>query len=310
MPLDPQAEAYLGRTPPVQTMTPAEARALTDELAPGIFGPTDPVGSVVDRTLPGPVRVRIYEPASGPAGEGEACPPGLPVLVYLHGGGWVVGSLDSHDGVCRALCARTPCIVVSVDYRLAPEHPFPAAVEDSWAATAWVAEHARSIGGDPGRIAVGGDSAGGNLAAVVALRARDRGLALRHQLLVYPVTDCDLDSASYLANAEGYGLTRAGMSWFWDHYAASPELRGSPEASPLRAPDLSGTAPALVITCEYDPLCDEGEAYAARLAEAGVPVTLTRYDGMIHGFIRLAALVDRTQDALDECASHLRRALD
>jgi acetyl esterase len=246
--------------------------------------------------------VRIYEPLGAERD--------LPVLVYFHGGGWVVGSLESHDGVCRALAARTPCLVVAVDYRLAPEHRFPVAVDDAWAATAWVAEHARSIGGDPARIAVGGDSAGGNLAAVVALRARDRGLRLALQLLVYPVCDDDLDTDSYREWAEGYGLTRAAMGWFWDHYLG-PEghVQGpGPEACPLQAPDLSGVAPALVLLAEYDPLLDEGEAYAHRLDEAGVPVARRRYEGVIHGFFRMAALTDRASEAHDEAAAALRAA--
>ncbi len=300
MPLDPQCRAYLEVAVPVDELSVADARAMIEQNAPGLFGEPDPIGLVLDQTLPGPIRVRVYQP--------RAAAPELPVLVYFHGGGWVYGSIETHDGVCRALCARTPCVVVSVDYRLAPEHRFPAAVEDAWAATAWVAEHARSLGGDPARIAVGGDSAGGHLAAVVARRARDRGLALRHQLMIYPVTDCRFDTPSYAECAEGYGLTQAAMRWFWNHFLGPEGDPGDPEASPLRAPDLAGVAPATVLTAEYDPLRDEGEAYAARLREAGVPVTLTRYDGLIHGFIRMAALVDRTQQGLDECATALRDA--
>ena len=268
-----------------------------------MFGPAQHVGAVADRALPGPqgpVRVRVYDP------EGSVRP--LPVLVYFHGGGWVYGSLDTHDGVCRALAARTPCVVASVDYRLAPEHRFPAAVEDAWAATAWVAEHAASLGADPGRMAVGGDSAGGNLAAVLALRARDRGLSLALQLLVYPVTYCDLDRPSYLECASGYGLTRDAMRWFWEHYLGPSGEWSEPEASPLRATDLAGVAPARVLTAEYDPLRDEGEEYARRLAQAGVAVVSSRYDGLIHGFIRMPALIDRTEDGLDECAAALREA--
>jgi acetyl esterase len=300
MPLDPQCRAYLDAAVPVDELSVADARAMIAQNAPGLFGKPDPIGLVLDQTLPGPIPVRVYQP--------RAAAPELPVLVYFHGGGWVYGSIETHDGVCRALCARTPCVVVSVDYRLAPEHRFPAAVEDAWAATAWVAEHARSFGGDPARIAVGGDSAGGHLAAVVARRARDRGLALRHQLMIYPVTDCRFDTPSYAECAEGYGLTQAAMRWFWNHFLGPDGDPGDPEVSPLRAPDLAGVAPATVLTAEYDPLRDEGEAYAARLREAGVPVTLTRYEGLIHGFIRMAALVDRTQQGLDECATALRAA--
>jgi acetyl esterase len=308
VPLDPQARDYLDRlaasgAPPVNELPVEEARRTTEEAAAELFGPADPVGSVVDRAIPGPggaIRLRIYAPA------GTARP--LPALAYFHGGGWVIGSLDTHDGVCRSLAARTPCVVVAVDYRLAPEHRFPAAVDDTWAATAWVAEHAASIGADPARIAVGGDSAGGTLAAVTALRARDRGLELALQLLVYPVTDHSFETASYSECATGYGLTLEAMRWFWGHYLG-PDGDGShPEASPLRAAHLTGLAPALVITAELDPLRDEGEAYARRLERAGIPVALTRYEGMLHGFYRWAAITDRTQDALDESASVLRAA--
>jgi acetyl esterase len=229
------------------------------------------------------------------------------VLVYLHGGGWVVGSLETHDGVCRALASRTPCVVAAVDYRLAPEHRFPAAVEDAWAATAWVAEHAASIGGDPDRIAVGGDSAGGTLATACAIRARDHGLRLALQLLVYPVTDHRFDTASYEECAEGYGLTRDAMRWYWAQYLG-PDDGSSPEASPLRAADLAGLAPAHVVTAEYDPLRDEAEAYAARLEEAGVPVRLDRCEGLIHGFLRMPGTIRRADAVLDDAAAALREA--
>jgi acetyl esterase len=271
-------------------------RAGPELEVPEIWGLPDDVDEVVDLLIPGPagtLRVRVYRPLSTEL---------LPVVIWFHGGGWVVGTLDSHDPVCRALANRTPCVVVAVDYRLAPEAPFPAAVEDSWAATQWVEREALKLGGDASRLVVAGDSAGGNLAAALALRARDSGLDLALQVLVYPVTDSDLDSESYLRLATGLNLTRAKMEWYWEQYLGGAD--GShPEASPLRAPDLAGVAPALVQTAEHDPLLSEGEAYAARLAEAGVPVTLTRYEGVIHGFIRMPALVAEADFALAEIAS-------
>jgi acetyl esterase len=307
VPLDPPLAAFLDNlaaagAKPLQELSVEEARRVVEESAAGMFGPVDAVGLVAERAIPGPngpIRLRVYEP------EGDRP---FPVLVYFHGGGWVVGSLDTHDGVCRALARLTPCVVVSVDYRLAPGHRFPEPFEDAWAATAWTAEHAASIGGDPGRIAVGGDSAGGNLAAAVALRARDRGLPLAFQLLVYPVCDYDLDTGSYLEHATGYWLTRDAMRWYWEHYLGPDGDGADPCASPLRAGELAGVAPALVITAEFDPLLDEGEAYARRLEQAGIEVTLSRYAGMIHGFFRMRAVTDRTQDALEEAAAALGAA--
>lgn len=305
MSLDPDARTYLERVaalgaPLVSELTPPEARLSIEATSAELFGPVDTVGSIVDRAIPGPVRLRIYEPADGVRPH--------PVLVYFHGGGWVLGSLDSHDGLCRALAARTPCVVVSVDYRLAPENRFPAALDDAWTATAWVAEHATSIGADPTRIAVGGDSAGGNLAAVVALRARDRGLAIAHQLLIYPVTDVDFDRPSYLENSIGYGLTRDGMRWYWEQYLGPDGDGAQPEASPQRAASVAGVAPATVVTVEFDPLRDEGEAYAARLAAEGVPVTYVQIGGLIHGVIRMPAVIPRAREVLDACVEGLRDA--
>ena len=221
----------------------------------------------------------------------------------------MICDLDTHDGVCRALANGAGCIVVSVDYRLAPEHKFPAAADDAFAATEWVAKHAVEIGGDPSRVAVAGDSAGGNLAAVVAQTAKDRGgPKLAFQLMVYPVTDYDFDTGSYRDNAEGYMLTTAAMKWFWNHYLPDEKAGLDPQASPLRADDLSGVPPALVITAEFDPLRDEGEAYAARLASAGVPAKSTRYDGMIHGFFSMSALLPQGRQAIEEAATALREA--
>jgi acetyl esterase len=311
MPLDDDTRAYLDAIagfPPAHTLPVEVARAGMESTAADVFGPVAQVASTEDRAVPGPngpIRVRIYRPvASEDADVGTA----LPALVYFHGGGWVIGSLDTHDGVCRALCARTPCVVVSVDYRLSPEHRFPVAVEDAWAATVWVCERARELMVEPGAIAVGGDSAGGNLATVVALRARDRDLALSFQLLVYPVCDFDAGLPSYSENGAGFGLTSETMEWFGRHYLGPDGDHTSPEASPLRAESLSGVAPALVQTAEFDPLRDEGEAYAARLADAGVPVRLTRYDGTIHGFLRLPARIRLAEEALDEASAALRAA--
>ena len=234
----------------------------------------------------------------------------LPVLVYFHSGGWVFGSVEGHDPICRALANRACCLVVSVDYRLAPEHPFPAAPEDCYAATRWVAEHADEIKADSTRVAVGGDSSGGNLAAAVALMARDRGgPRLCQQVLIYGETDYyEPGTTTYTTYAEGYGLTRASMAWFWDQYLTRPVDRQHPYAAPLRAADLNGLAPALIITAEYDPIRDEAEHYALRLQQAGVPTRLSRYDGMIHGFFRMFAVLERSHEALAEIAATLRAA--
>jgi acetyl esterase len=222
----------------------------------------------------------------------------------------VIGSLETHDGSCRDLANRIGCVVVSVDYRLAPEARYPAAAEDCYAATKWVAENAKALGVDASRIGIGGDSAGGNLTAVVALMARDRrGPALRHQLLIYPVTDADFSRPSYRENAEGYLLTARAMEWFWGHYVPDAAQRQDPYAAPLRAKDLSGLPPAFVLTAEYDPLRDEGEAFAARLQQAGVPTRLQRYDGAIHGFFAMGLLAEVARRAIDDAAAEARRAL-
>ena len=306
MPLDPQAKALLDAMPPLSDTAELNVATLRAEVAAGTLAPGDaePVAKVEDRTIPGPageVPVRVYTPE----GEGP-----FPALVYFHGGGFVICNLDTHDGTCRALANAARCVVVSVDYRLAPEHPYPAAADDCYAVTEWVAKNGADLGIDPSRIAVGGDSAGGNLSAVVALIARDRGApALRFQLLIYPVTDCAFGTDSYRDNAEGYFLTQDMMRWFWDQYLPDASQAADPYASPLRADDLQGLPPALCITAEYDPLRDEGEAYAARLRDAGVASTASRYDGMFHGFFGMSAMIDRAQDAVDEAAAALRAAL-
>jgi acetyl esterase len=263
-----------------------------------VSGPLEPLASVED--VQGPVSMRVYRPeAAGP----------LPALVYFHGGGWVVCDLDTHDNVCRTIARRAEAVVVAVDYRLAPEHKFPAAVDDSYAATLWVAANAGRLGIDPGRIAVGGDSAGGNLAAVVALKCRDHGgPAIALQVLVYPVMNlASFDTASYSEFAEGHNLTRSEMEWFRDCYLARPEDGFDPLASPLLAADLRGLPPALVITAECDVLRDEGEAYARRLEEAGVPVTSCRYPGVIHPFFSMPGVLPQARQAIDQVARAVAR---
>ena len=308
MPLDPQVRTVLDQIDALGLMNfthvPAvEARRLFEAATPP--GPRADVASVEDRAVPGPegdVPVRVYRPRD------EA---GLPVLVYFHGGGFVIGSLETHDQPCRLLANAAGCVVVSVGYRLAPEHRFPAAPEDCYAAARWVAENGDALGADPARLAVGGDSAGGNLAAVVSQLARERGgPAIAHQLLIYPVTNHAFDTPSYADNAEGYLLTREMMQWFWGHYLEREADGATPLASPLRAPDLAGLPPAHVISAEFDPLRDEGEAYAERLREAGVPTVLKRYDGMIHGFLGMTEGVDAARAAVHEMAAELRKAFD
>jgi acetyl esterase len=266
-------------------------------------GVPESVASIENQILPGPggaIPVRIYVPfGKGP----------FPVLAYFHGGGWVIGDIESSDGFCRILTNAAGCIVISVDYRLAPEHPFPAAVDDAYHATLWVATNASSFGGDPTRIAVCGDSAGGNLAAVVAQIARDCGKpALQFQLLIYPAIDAACDTPSYTENSEGYFLTRDIMQWFWNHYVQRDADRNHPYASPLRASSLAGLPPASVITAEFDPLRDEGERYAELMHAAGVPVQLIRYDGMIHGFFTMSAMLDQGKIAIQQSAAALRTA--
>lgn len=307
MPVHPEAEQLLAAIaeaglPPTEELTVPAARASTAGFLE-LQGEPAALASVDARTLPGPagaIPVRVYTPA----GDGP-----LPVVVYLHGGGWVIGDLDVVDKPCRRIAASTGAIVVSVDYRLAPEHPYPAPFDDCYAATAWVAEHAAELGGDPARLAVAGDSAGGNLAAAVALAARDRGgPALSAQLLLYPVIDFNFGTPSYSDNAEGYLLNKASMQWFWAHYLGAQELGADPYICPGRSASLADLPPAYVATCEYDPLRDEGESYAQRLAADGVTVTARRYEGMPHGFLWMQAALPSTATVFEEMAGVLEAA--
>jgi acetyl esterase len=308
MALDPQAQALLDQmqeagAPPFEQMTVGEARQAAYAFI-DLQGAPEDVASVGHRFVPGPVcdlPVRIYTPE----GEGP-----FPALVYFHGSGWVILNIEVADIAARALTNRTGCVVVAVNYQKAPEHKFPVPFDDAYAATTWVAEHASELGIDPGRIGVAGDSAGGNLAAAVCLKARDEhGPSLAYQLLIYPVTDYGWDKPSYLENAEGYLLQRETMRWFWGHYLASEAEGDNPLVSPLRAPDLSGLPPALIVTAEFDPLRDDGELYGQRLREAGVPVKISRYDGMIHGFFYMAGVLDQTKNLYDEIGTEVRAAL-
>ncbi|MFB7950356.1 alpha/beta hydrolase [Kitasatospora phosalacinea] len=311
MPLHPQAEALRRQraaagTPPLYTRTLAEARAADLADTRAAAGSPEPVGSVTEFTVPGPdgpLPLRAYRPAAGTDGQ-------LPVLLYLFGGGWVLGSLDTGDALCRRLTNAVGCVTVSVGYRLAPEHPFPAAVHDVLAAAEWVAAHAAELGADPGRLAVAGDSAGGNLAAALTLLARERGgPALRHQLLVYPNTDHAADTPSVREHDDPLLFNRRSVAWYWGHYLADPADGADPLASPLRAPSLAHLPPATVITAEYDPLRDEGELYAGALRAAGVPVELRRYDGVPHGFFAMSGVLDDGRAAQQYAADRLREAL-
>ena len=307
MPLDPQVQAMMAQVaklnlPPVNKVSPAEARANGRKRKQALGFEVEPVADVKDSVISGPeceLKVRIYRPA----GEGPH-----PLIMLFHGGGWVVGDLDGEDTTGRGLCNRANAVVVSVDYRLAPETRFPGAVDDCYAATVWAADHAEQLGIDPTRIAVAGTSAGGNLSAAVAIKARDKGgPEIAHQVLFVPVTDCDFETRSYVELGEGYGLTRDAMRWYWDHYIGPDGDPEHPYASVLRA-HLRGVAPATIITAEFDPLRDEGERFAKALEKAGVSVKLTCYSGMTHGFNNQVGVIDKATDALDEAASHLRAA--
>jgi acetyl esterase len=303
MPLHPQAQTIC------DAMNALEGPAWTDETLTEqrtgfgmllmLAGEPEPVFAVDDYDADG-VPVRVYRPSPDPD---------LPVVMYFHGGGWTIGTVEQFDPILRQVANATNAIVVAPDYRLAPEHPFPAALDDCWTALGWTAKNASTFGGDGTRLAVMGDSAGGNLSAVCALQARDAGgpeLAL--QVLIYPVTDCDFTTSSYQENAEGYLLGADQMRWFFRCYTRGDVDPTDWRICPLRARDVAGVAPALVFTAEFDPLRNEGEAYARRLLEAGVPVQKRRYDGMIHAFFGLSGAFDASRDALDRIGTEVRRA--
>lgn len=312
MSLDPQAKALLDQmaadpdAPRLIDLPPEGGREMYRAMATMLDLQGVAIGKVEDRAIPGPagdLPVRIYTPVAA----GGTCP----ALVYFHGGGWVIGDLDTHDALCRTLANEAGCKVIAVDYRLAPEHPFPAAFDDAYAAVKWVEANSSEIGIDPNRIAVAGDSAGGNLAAAVCLKAKaDKGLEIAFQLLIYPVTDVPGGTQSYKDFAEGYFLEAEGMGWFWNHYVLSGGGDpADPLAAPLRAPSLAGLPPAYVVTAGFDVLRDEGKAYAEALKKAGVEVEYVNYEGMIHGFFNLQGVLDVSRAAVKAAAKALKEAL-
>jgi acetyl esterase len=319
--LHPEAKELLDELdrrnlPPSAALSPAGARAALREVLIG-RGPEIEVGRVRDVPIEGPgdsgdpgddLALRCYEPDEH--GRENWSSGSIPTLIYYHGGGWVRGDLDTHDELCRYLTRELGCLTVAVDYRRAPEHPFPAAAEDAYTALRWVGKNAAVFGADPETIAVAGDSAGGNLAAVVALAARDQGGAdLVHQVLLYPVTNHAFDTDSYEEHAENPMLSRATMEWYWDHYMGRAFDGAHPYASPLRARDLSDLPPATVITAGQDPLRDEGKAYADRLRDASVETTYTDYEGMLHAFVSFSAL-ERASEAREQIVSTLGEAFE
>jgi acetyl esterase len=303
--LDPQIDAVLARDlelgfPPVEELSPAEARANFERLVKEHAGPVDEVHSVEDRDADG-VPVRIYRPV-------ETAEPS-PALVYFHGGGWVVGSIETHEVITRALAKRAGCIVISADYRLAPEHQYPAARDDAWTAAKWVMENAEELGVDIDKIGVGGDSAGGTLATITARKGRDVGMPFAAQLLLYPVTSRHDDTPSYSLFSMGYGLTRAAMAWYWQQYLGDSDGSDDPDIAPSALRDMRRLPRAIVVTAEADVLRDEAETYAQRMFLAGVETEGYRYDGMIHGFLRMGGAVERSNKALDEISESLAAAL-
>ena len=310
--LDPQTQALLkaivdNGIPPVHTLTPAQARdfylkrrALTQPE--GVA-----VGEIRELRIDGPagdLPARLYKPETASAKP-------LPVLMYFHGGGFVIGNIETHDSLCRQLCQEAGCVVVSVDYRLAPEHVFPAAADDCIAATRWVHAQAAKLGIDPAKIAVGGDSAGGQLAAVVALALRDDPtIDLAFQLLIYPVTDGFMQSPSIQSNGEGYMLTKDSLAFYYNHYFPDEAARSDWRGSPLLATDHSGLPPALVLTAGFDPLRDEGRSYADALSKAGVPTHYVCFERQIHGFLPMGKVISEANLAVSTCAAALRSALN
>ncbi|WP_346618453.1 alpha/beta hydrolase [Blastococcus montanus] len=303
MPVDPHIAALLtmlddAGMPPMYEGSPEAGRALYLQLTHGARTPEQlaPVGAVEDRTVPGAagdLRARVYRPE----GDGP-----VPTVLFFHGGGWVIGDLDTHDNMARHICRGSGAVVIAVDYRLAPEHPFPAAADDAVAAARWVAGHLGELGGND-RLGLAGDSAGGNLAAVVAQTLHADGTPLAGQFLIYPAVDAEGEYPSRTENATGYFLEKETMDWFYGHYAGAWDDAKDPRLSPLHGSDLSGLPPAVVVTAEYDPLRDEGEAYGEALRAAGVDAHVQRYDGMIHGFFDMGAVSPAAQQAIDEsCA--------
>ncbi len=309
MPLHPQAQAMIdafATSPSLDftTLTSAEFRAVFDIPSPAVAGPE--LARIEDRTISGaagPMMVRLYYPKDYSESEGA-----FPITLFMHGSGFVVGSPDMTDGICRTLAAGANSLVVSPAYRLAPEAPFPAGLDDCWAALNWAHEHAGEIGGDASRMAVAGDSTGGNFASVIAQMSRAGGPSLRHQLLLYPVLDCSFETRSHIEFERGYFLTGEMIRWYWRQYLPDGQMADDWRASPLRQTTLENLPPATIITAEYDVLRDEAETYASKLIGAGIPTTVKRWPGQIHGFLLQQGIIDDADSALREAASALRAA--
>lgn len=305
MPLDSESQAFIDYlnslgNPPSETVSPQEARKNFSKI---FQSPGPELELVEDRFIPsinGDIPIRFYKPSKSKQ---------LPLLVWFHGGGMLVGDLDSADGIARFLCSGSECSVVSVDYRLSPENKFPAALEDCYNVTKWIFDHPKDFDTNPEQIAVGGDSAGGNLAAAVSIMSRDKKQPhIAHQLLVYPMLDCNFSTSSYIDNSEGYLLTKSAMKSYWNQYLATEKDKDNPYALPLQLKDYSNLPPALIITTEFDPLRDEGELYAKRLKDSKVNVVCTRYDGVFHGFFGRTTLIKKGRLAMDEACLSLKKA--